>query len=971
MVERGAANVDPVPWLVRPRLLSRLDAVGALRAGLVVGTAGAGKTTLLAQWVAAAQEPALWVRCLPPLGDETPADAPRFGVRALHGARAPHPAPASLRAFADVLVRRDAPRLLVVDDLHLLGPDAERELADLADALPATTRVLAATRRTPDAARPPRAPRALVTFGDLRWRTWEVDALFRWSGTVLEPDDVESVSRHTDGWSAALALFARSVADELPAERRRAVRRLEHRHRYAWDYLATRVLPDVSVADQRFLHDIAPLRVVTSDLADALRGEPGSLAVLRRLTSSLGLVTSDDGVTFRVHEVLRRHLETDVTDELTLDGAHAWYARAAEVLEAAGALGDALRARLKAADPAGARRVLVAGEARGGLAVHASALPGLDADDPVVRRARARALLADGRFADAAQLWAEADGRPAASVQPPWWELLRGAVASAPGRVDGLGGVRGAAGVGRGPGLGDGIGVGTEVGVGAAAPPAVRDVAAGVLRLLAGDLRGAAGPLQRAAADPDAGASIGLVAHLAHQVVLEAGTAASLVEADRVQVAAEQAGLPWIARIARGVVVAWDGDDDAREAAARVVGECEQRGDAWGAAIVEGVSLEARLRAGHGAPADWEGLAARFRALGAGTLEAWAEAFRALAAARRDDADAAALAGAAAAAARSAEVPGAAAVALVALARAEPSAAHLGRAREAALAAGLVAAGGWLDDVLMTSAPATAAPAERLLELRCFGTFEVRVDGLPVDLTPIRPLARTALRVLAVHAGRPVHRAALHDALWQPLATPRAIHNLHVHLSAVRGLLAAATGDVRLERDGESYVLRLSPTTRCDVVDLETAVQRGLRARDDGRPDDAVEALGGALDLYRGDLLVEEGDAEWVLGPRERHRLRAATAAEALAEVLLARGHAREAAEAASRSLDLEPWRDGAWRRLVAALEAAGDVVAAERARHDYRQVLGELGVVTDGRRTPPPRPRPASSSPGRTSTGR
>ena len=970
MAERNAPIVDLDPGLVRPRLLTRLDAVRALRAGLVVGAAGAGKTTLLMHWLTAQAEPAVWVRCSPPLGEERP----HLGVRALHGARVPRPAPSTLAGIADLFERRDPPRLLVVDDLHLLGPDAERGLADLVDALPPATRVLAATRNAPDAARPPRDPRVLVTFGDLRWRTWEVDALLRHSGIVLEPDDVEAVSRHTDGWSVALVLFARSVADELPAERRRAVRRLEHRHRYAWDYLATQVLAEVPVADQRFLHDVAPLRVVTAARADALRGEPGSLAVLRRLASTLGLVTTDDDVTFRVHDVLRRHLETDVTDELTTQGAHAWYARAAEVLEADGALGDALRARLRAADASGVLRVLAAGEQRGGLALPGPGPAGLDEDDPLVRRARARALLADGRFHDAARLWLDAGDRPTARAQPPWWGLLRDAITAAPRRA---GETTGSVGVGQGPGLGAGVGVGTEVEVGERAPAAVRDVATGILRLLAGDHRGAAAPLQRAAADPDAGVSIGLVAHLASQVLLEPGTAASLVEVDRVQLTAERVGLPWIARIARGVVVGWDGDDAARQAAARVVEECERRDDVWGAAIVETTSLEARLRAGRASTREWAALAARFRALDAGTLEAWAEAFGALTAARSDDPAAAELARAAEASAREMDVPGARAVALTALARAEPSDVSESRAREAAREAGLAPSSPWLDDLPRAEPPR----AETLgrhgadLEVRCFGTFEVRVDGHVVDLAPIRPLARTALRVLALQAGRPVHRETLANALWQRPASPRAMHNLHVHLSAVRRLLATAD-DVQLEREGASYVLRLAPTARCDVVDLEAVVRQGLRARDAQRWDAAESALRAALDLYRGDLLVEEGDAEWVLAPREQHRLRAATAADTLAEVLLARGDPRGAAGAASRSLELDPWRDLAWRHLVAALEAAGDVAAAEHARSEYRRVLGKLGVVSDdevtgGRRTPPPRPTPEWAGRSRTSTRR
>ena len=118
------------------------------------------------------------------------------------------------------------------------------------------------------------------------------------------------------------------------------------------------------------------------------------------------------------------------------------------------------------------------------------------------------------------------------------------------------------------------------------------------------------------------------------------------------------------------------------------------------------------------------------------------------------------------------------------------------------------------------------------LDVRCLGEFRVAVDGSTVDLSGVRPRARSALRMLALHAGRPVHREQLAEALWSELDPRAAMHNLHVSISAVRRALEpqVPTRSSRLVvRDGEAYTLVLRPGSRCDVDELERAV-RGLGA---------------------------------------------------------------------------------------------------------------------------------------------
>ena len=101
-----------------------------------------------------------------------------------------------------------------------------------------------------------------------------------------------------------------------------------------------------------------------------------------------------------------------------------------------------------------------------------------------------------------------------------------------------------------------------------------------------------------------------------------------------------------------------------------------------------------------------------------------------------------------------------------------------------------------------------------------------------------------------------------------------------------------------------------------------------------------------ALSCYGGDLLPEDGSAEWVVAERERLRLAAADAGERLARAEATAGNIGAAVEQARRALSFDPYRDSTWRLLIQLHERAGDLSAAHAVRQRYRKVLTELGVT-------------------------
>jgi DNA-binding SARP family transcriptional activator len=237
----------------------------------------------------------------------------------------------------------------------------------------------------------------------------------------------------------------------------------------------------------------------------------------------------------------------------------------------------------------------------------------------------------------------------------------------------------------------------------------------------------------------------------------------------------------------------------------------------------------------------------------------------------------------------------------------------------------------------------------RAVRVSCFGGFTLEVNGSSVDLAPLRPRARALLRLLALASDRDVHREYLVDALWPGVDLAIGTRRLQVAVSSVRQLLeqAGLSGSEVLTRRGDAYRLALPPGSTVDVRRFEQGLREAAEAASRGDAVTCMAARQVALSLYRGDVLPEDGPADYVLADRERLRLAAATAAAALAQDSRKLGHPRQALDAARLSVQLDRYQDLAWRLLVELHEAAGDSSAAARARREHAKAQAELDVAT------------------------
>ncbi len=943
-------RIPKVSALQRQRLTALIATLWDQPLTLIVAPAGSGKTTLAAQLADAAETPVAWYSAQRSDGEETAFLARLERAIALGLPELPSGWDTIEQAAAalEALERTGRRALLVLDDFHVLqGTPAEETLERLLEYAPAELAVLVVSRSRPrfNLSRL-RVSGSLLELGpdDLRFRSWEVERLFvEHYDNPLPPEELALLAQRTEGWAAGLQLFHLATRGKPPNERRATLAALGARWKAAREYLADNVLHDLPPELRDFLVPTSVLTVLSGSLCDALLERTGSEGVLEELERRQIFTTAlDDQGHYRYHEVLRSQLEAIFVDGAGDEEAKAHFRRAGELLEADGALPDALRAYSRAEDWEAVGRLLgKSGEelVDGSKVAWIDLLPAsLVHDDPWLQLARARQERAAGRLERAIATYGEAErsfGRAAAAELCRRERLALAAwvePAFVPSSDEWLGMLRAA--TVRDPVAARRKAARTE-------GPGAR-LAGGLAALLAGQLADALSLLDAAEQDPEASPTVAAAAHLGSAVamLLSGDEVKGAVEADLAAEEAERIGLAWLARSGRAALALSKREDGLDEAAsARAVAQRE--GDAWGNALAALLEGWGSLQAGRPGAGALEEAVLEFRRLGAGVLEAWARGAYALALARERAPAAGDEAAHAEATARSAGVR--AALGCTYLALAELNGRGGGEYRALAVA---LAAESSLD--LPGLAAGDATDGEAPVVVRCFGGFSMSVDGAPLELAGAKPRARQLLRLLAINAGRSVHREVLMEALWPDADRDTSTRNLHVAISSLRHALepgVARGASSMIVRDGDAYRLTLPPDSEVDLIEFDEALAEARSLRGRGKADEAVPAYTRALDLYVGDLLPEDGPAEWLVQERDRRRDEVSEAAHAVAVMHLDRNDPVAAAVACERGLHADQYDDALWRLCITAYEQAGDAAAAARARQKYERILAGLGV--------------------------
>jgi DNA-binding SARP family transcriptional activator len=894
-----------VRTLVRPRLMKHLDGVRLARLSVISAPRGWGKTTLILDWAAttdAIVSRTSWTeqrRSLSSLTEHVAHRAAQYPIDPGH------------------------PVVLVVDDL--LGTDVDPAIEAVVLAAPPWFHVLLSTRSAPaiNFARAELFASVRLDAGDLRFRVDEIARLFRVSfGRPMSAHDAEAVSADTSGWAAALTLF--HEATRRDSESLRSARLHAHDTAPYVDYLETQVLADLSAGDRESLIDCGGLARMTVRRCQELTGR-GDVAQLISTVVDLGLAEPSPGEgAFRLIPVISHHLEARARP----DERRTALARAASLLEAEGSTSEAVGA-LAAAQVWD--RVLWLLDSFGAEAIQEGSCgwteqaPAALKESDAFSAARARFLADEGRWEESLAMIAHVETADVPS--PVGMAALE--IRSQLHRI-------------------------ATTANGPSNQPGTQSPGRALSLLFRGDLIAAIPALKRCVETRNSTASARLVSRLALLVVEGGPGNAALVESlAQVYRDAERSNLRAIARVAHATLVIASGSPDSARARQSIVDTCDAIGDEWGAAAIVSISAMIALRRGEADSDVFESLVTRFRRLGAGSLEAWAQSAKALAdvVAHREEAATSTLT--AVAVAQRSGSGGALAIAYGALSldRSQPVAQARDLsvlARQTARDAGMLGRPWtWFGEV--EGLPASRRTPVRVRQttgavVQCFGGFSFTLNGVRLDLANVRPQARTVLRMLALHAGNPVHRDLMASVLWGELGTSSALHSLHVSVSSLRAVLGRAPSggtDGLLVRQGETYLLGIDPAS--DLVSFDRAMGEASEARSRQDAPATAEALRRSVELYVGDVLPEDGAAEWVVGARERYRLHAAEAACSLAQLELQLGNREAAVFAGERSVEIDPWRDESWRTVIDVHYRVGDPVAAARAKNNYARIMASL----------------------------
>ncbi|MEZ5150001.1 protein kinase domain-containing protein [Rhodococcus zopfii] len=325
----------------RTRLIDLLRAGERRRLTAIHAPAGFGKSTLAAQWrdvLTGEGVPVAWLAV-----DHDDNKLVWFLTHVIEALRQVRPALARqlteilethgdddperyvLSALIDELHRQDMRTALVIDDWHLVtSPETIAALDFLLDRGCHHLQIVVTSRsRTglPLSRMRVRDELVEIDSDQLRFDLTESDSFLRdVSGLRLDHDDVDGLTRTTDGWAAALQLASLSLRDsDDPAG---LIEHLSGRHHAIGEFLADNVLATLEPEMYEFLLATSIPERISGSLASALADTKRGQAMLEEAEEcDLFLRHLDDErIWFGYHhlfrEFLRRRLERDHPDRI-------------------------------------------------------------------------------------------------------------------------------------------------------------------------------------------------------------------------------------------------------------------------------------------------------------------------------------------------------------------------------------------------------------------------------------------------------------------------------------------------------------------------------------------------------------------------------------------------------------------------------------------------------------------------------
>lgn len=214
----------------------------------------------------------------------------------------------------------------------------------------------------------------------------------------------------------------------------------------------------------------------------------------------------------------------------------------------------------------------------------------------------------------------------------------------------------------------------------------------------------------------------------------------------------------------------------------------------------------------------------------------------------------------------------------------------------------------------------TSTPAERLLEVRFFGHFEISCNAEAVAPGNCGK-ALAILKYLLAHKGQSVSQDYLMGWLWPESSAKRARWSLNSAIYALRKLLerhlppVAPPGYIVLEKN--SYRLSSLVRISTDTEEFESHIKAGRSLERSGRASEAAAEYRKALEIYCDDYLVEDLYEDWTMVERERLVNTCLDTLVRLALYHMDSGRPQEGIQLCYRMLEMDPCYESAHRLLM------------------------------------------------------
>jgi len=247
-----------------------------------------------------------------------------------------------------------------------------------------------------------------------------------------------------------------------------------------------------------------------------------------------------------------------------------------------------------------------------------------------------------------------------------------------------------------------------------------------------------------------------------------------------------------------------------------------------------------------------------------------------------------------------------------------------------------------LTEQLLGLAVETGQPAALALEasalpmsLALLGRFELTVAGRPLPLGPGQE-ARL-LKFVAVSDGR-VHTEQAIEAFWPEVGRSAGRHRLRTVLNRLR-----ATAGTVVARSGDMLVL--DATLRVDVHEFlaEAGRAQALAATDLAL---ATAVARGAMARYRGELLPEDRNEDWVDRPRQRARAVMLDLLDLCATEAASRGDLDGLRRIVEQTIEFDPYDDVRYLHAASTLLQQGRRGEALSVVHRARSAFAEIGLA-------------------------